>query len=302
MQVFIVILVVTFCIVSAGEAQTFYPHYTEHKSFATALAECAEYFEVSDCSLDRIVRTSFPNEPAVRKLVRCALLNLRSWNDATGVNEHIIHSFFNPSPKDCDFLSRTRECIKKSQQQLVGISDVDRQAYNAFICYYRQYGNLNDTKQFLPLVPRELDQLLLTSLYLAGVSNGALVQFSQGHILGNSEFPDVLLIIFIRGGFFRDRLLRENLYIQFGSPELLTPQTEQCVDATVYRLPCHANEREQLYGIFRNCLQGLTDTLSIVQRISRQLLGSNVSLSSGSSTKAPSEINCQAPYYNVGPR
>lgn len=302
MQALIASLVLTFYTVWAGDVPTFYPQFAVYKSFPSALAECAQFYEVSNCSLDRIVKDSFPNEREVKKLVRCVFVNLRCWNDAAGVQEHVIHSFFNPTPEDSNFLDRTRECIKKSQLQLESSSDVETQAYNAFICYYRQYGNMNNTNQFLPLLPQELDQLVLASLSLASVSNEALVEFSLGNMLDNSEFIDVLAIIFIRGGFSHHNSMLNHLYIQFANPEILSPKTEQCVEATFNTLPCYTSEKEQLYRVFRNCFQEITDILSLVHRLSNKLLGSDSTCSSGSSTKAPSKTYSQAPFYNVAPR
>ncbi|KXJ76636.1 hypothetical protein RP20_CCG009318 [Aedes albopictus] len=280
-------------------------HYTFYKSFPSALEECAEYYEVPTSSVDRIVQESYPSEPEVKQLIRCALINVRCWNDTTGVQEQVMNSFFNPTPQDSEYLVRTRECMQRSEEFSGGNSDLQTRAYDAFICYYRQYGTLNETNQYLPFTEEELYSLMLSVLSIAHVSQEALVQFSDGNVLNNEEFPAVLYIHYVRVGFYQDGLVPEHLYVQFGNPELLTPRTEQCVSAAVNSLPCEADDQKLLYNIFRKCLVDLTSTLELVQKASRQLLG--LGPSSGSSTNASCTSTCppptsQAPYYNAIPR
>lgn len=307
----VVVLLAMISIVSSEDAQPHLPHYTIYKSFPSALAECAQYYELSSCSLNRIVQESYPNEPNVRRLIRCALINVRSWNDTTGVQEQVMNSYFNPTPEDTCYLNRTRDCIERSRQLPGGDRDVQTRAYDAFICYYRQYGNLNETEQFLPFTDEESDQLMISVLSITEVSQEALVQFSEGNILDNKEFPAVLYTLYVRVGFYQDRIVPQHLYIQFGNPELLSPQTEQCIEAAVNSLPCEADDKDQVYRIFRNCLVGITRTLELTQSVSRQLLGLEPFCGngdSGSSTNAPCAITAspastsQAPYYNTVPR
>lgn len=83
-------------------------HFTTVKSFSGALHECAEYLEVSNCTLRRYVEDSYPECDIVKKLIHCTLLNLVAWTE-TGLKHQVMVSFFDPAPGDSCYENRTAD-------------------------------------------------------------------------------------------------------------------------------------------------------------------------------------------------
>lgn len=266
----IICIVFTLCAISPSNVLGL-DHYIGYKSFDTYFRECGEYFEVPNCTLDEYAVNAYPDEPEVRNLIHCTLVGSRSWHDGSGVIESVMANFFNPGPEDTCYADRTRECILSSQ---VPCDSNITLAYKAFQCYYRQYGNLNESSQYMPCTDRELQVLINTSIIMVNVPKDELVNYSNGVQLNQPHFAELLYVIFIRGGFYYtdDKTLAlNNLYTQFGNPELQTPETQQCVNSATAAWD-GKRQRDLVYAYFVNCLQKIVPWLQLIQQVATSLV------------------------------
>lgn len=270
MRTFATILTLTLCAISKSCVTGAVTQYAIFKSFDTAYRECAEYFEVPNCTVDEYVVNAYPDDPEDKKLIRCALINLAAWSDESGVVESVMGNFFNPAPEDTCYADRTRDCIAASQTPC---SDNQTLAYNAFQCYYRQYGNLNQSDQFVPYSPLEQQQLVLDSFAFVNVPQDELNNYSNGNVLDQPHAAELLYVLFVRGYFYipGQGLLLQVLYTQFGNPELLTPETQQCVDAAKDAWDGNS-QKDLVLAFFVNCLQNITPWLDLVQNVATAVL------------------------------
>ncbi|KAL9705653.1 hypothetical protein quinque_009171 [Culex quinquefasciatus] len=252
-------------------------HYTEYKSFPEALSECAEYFEVSNCTLNRIIDDHYPRNELVQRLVYCSLINLGAWDiEKHSERSHVLQGFFKPAAGDSCYQNRTQNCLKDIGHTC---KDHAERAYEAFQCYYRQYGNLVDDAQYVPLELNELYTLVSTGFAIQNHPRCVLVEYSKGNILDEPNFPRTLLTGSVRGGYYsRQRGINiENMYVQFGVPELVTAETRQCCDAALKEV-CDGSDAVKLHRIFKNCLKDIIPTLKLVEECAEYLEVSNCTL------------------------
>ncbi|XP_055589851.1 uncharacterized protein LOC129742031 [Uranotaenia lowii] len=294
MKTFAAFLVVA--LYSTAAVQCNLPHYTFVKSFLQGIQECAEYYEISSCDLNGFIQASYPNSAIVKKLIRCTLLNLQAYDDNSGIIESAFQNWFSPAPEDTCYLNRTRECIANSVSEG---QDNDSKAYAVFQCYYSQYGNLVDSEQFVINSPNEVKTLANAALVIANLPQCVLNEYSQGNIIDDSNFPAVLLTQYVRGGYYtiEGGLQLNVLYTQYGNPELLAPQTQQCVDAAVAAAPHGASNAEILASIFRNCLSHIVPTLQELQDAAAELLAA-VSFPAPTCGCDVCADDAPAPFYN----
>ncbi|XP_055542815.1 general odorant-binding protein 45-like [Wyeomyia smithii] len=245
------------------------PHYTTYKSFQTAFYECAEYYHVPNCTVRRYIEQSYPPEEEVKKLIRCTLINLGAWDDATGVRDYVISNYFVPSPDDICYERRTRECL----DNIFYDCDYSR-AYESFKCYYRYYGELVSDDKYVPNEQLELQQLALTSLLISDLPYDVLVQYCKGDIESEENFPELLFVILVRGGYYstQNGWNLQNLYTQLGDQGLLDPYTQECIDG-VAKEKCNADEVSRLFATWQQCLSQYSPLLQYIQVAAKTLVG-----------------------------
>ncbi|XP_001649880.2 uncharacterized protein LOC5565526 [Aedes aegypti] len=241
------------------------PHYIAENSFDISLRVCAEYFLVSNETIDGYYQQGFPEIEEVKQLLRCAMINLGAYDDTFGPLEYVLGNVFKPCPSDTEYAERTRSCVKKALDSICP-SDVFSRAYASFMCYYRGYGNLITDEFFIPNSLLELTQMMLFVQSSLNLPDEVLVQYSQGNILNEPNFPNVLYVWAVRGGYFSvdEGIQLENLYIQYGIPGLLSQETRQCA-ADVAQANCNLDLVTLLYNMYVTCLRPLLPFESFVQ-------------------------------------
>ncbi|XP_058449245.1 uncharacterized protein LOC131429211 [Malaya genurostris] len=246
------------------------PHYTVYKSFETALYECAEYFRIPNCTVQNYIRNSYPDNSEVQNLIRCTLINLGAWDDQTGGGrDYVLRNYFQPAPEDKCYERRTRECIYKFD-----FFCPYKRAYETFQCYYHYYGELITDDQFVRHEINELQQLTLTGLNILNLPQDVLIQYCRGNILQEPNFPELLYLLLIRGGFYSSQggFRLDNLYTQLGDPLLLEPQTQQCIN-DVWKQNCSADEVTKVYQAVVRCLGEINQIVQYVQDGAKELVG-----------------------------
>lgn len=257
-------LLISLCATSAVLSYEL-PHAVVEKSFDDALRECAEYFLVSDCEVDRYYKEGFPAKHKVKQLIRCTLFNLNAYDDATGVAENVLGNFFKPCSTDHDYVERTRVCVKKALDEICP-DDVYSRPYASFLCYYHDYGNIVSEAQFIPKTELETWQLEIFVESVLSLPYEVIVQYSEGRVLNEPHFPHAAYVFAVRGGYYTldGGIQLARLYTQFGNPELLSAETVQCA-AKVAQTYCNSDYVTKNYYTFLNCIHPYLPLENLVQ-------------------------------------
>ncbi|KXJ77442.1 hypothetical protein RP20_CCG007451 [Aedes albopictus] len=261
-------LALSLCFVSAVEPPEA-PRCTSNRSFYSALQECAEYYLIPESTLQQYINSSYPNDPSVHRLVRCSLVLLGSWDDATGILPHVMQSFFEADPNDHENIIRTRECIRHNNTDDV----------------------LNMIKRFVPFGSYELKQLIENAMVVAKVPWFVPAQYANNDILYEPHFPSVLFFVFVRAGFYNPGIAfdLQKLYTQFGTEELLKSDVEQCLESVMHTKKDH--EAVVIKG-YRECLTNIIPLLELVQEVAKSWKFESVKACSGLNQST------QPPFYN----
>ncbi|XP_055542741.1 uncharacterized protein LOC129728329 [Wyeomyia smithii] len=240
------------------------------KSLADAQQQCASYLRLSNETVERYVKNGYPDEPSVRKLVHCLLINLNVWDNNNGIKEYVIRNYLQPSPSDCCYVNRTQACIQKELCQVPQTDNVAR-AYWSFVCYYQHFGNLINEKQFVPYTELERQQHVIEAFSIENIPRQVLENFSRGSIICASQLPELLYTLFVRVGFYDPEMgfNLDRLYTQFGNSDLLSNNTRAC-EANVRQRYCY--EPNRLSETFQQCLMNSISTLQLIQDVAKQAL------------------------------
>ncbi|XP_058827369.1 general odorant-binding protein 45-like [Topomyia yanbarensis] len=203
------------------------------KTFRESLDECAEYLEVSKDVVNRLVAHNYVTpEKELKCLIRCAGVNSGWWNDTIGIQGPVIESYFQPAADDTCYVRRTKECINS---KLAVCQDDCSKAYEAFLCYYHQWGNLKCSEQYIPLTNLEQIQSAVDCINILRTPANLLEQFIQGVV---PDVPETRCL-------YRCQYMAEGIYDQatgfnlprlyareskVPSPEILADSTKTCIE------------------------------------------------------------------------
>ncbi|XP_053692069.1 uncharacterized protein LOC128740546 [Sabethes cyaneus] len=240
------------------------------KSLADAQQQCASYLRLTNETVARFVKNGYPDEPSVRKLVNCILINLNAWDNDSGIKEYVIRNYLHPYSTDCCYANRTQTCLQKALCQIPRTDNIAR-AYSSFLCYYQHYGNLVDEKQFVPYREQTIYQHFIEAFLIENISRQTLENFSKGNILCATELPDLLYTLFVRVGLYdlESGFNLDRLYTQFGNEDLICNNTRLCqvnVRQKYYEEPTRLSET------FKQCLMNSIPTLQYMQQYAKQIL------------------------------
>ncbi|XP_052870986.1 general odorant-binding protein 45-like [Anopheles cruzii] len=160
-------------------------HLYLEKSFPQALHDCMQYLQVPPSRYEEYQALNFPNDPQTRCLVRCVGLNLRWWNDTTGVHTSVIANFFRPDPTDVHYERATKECVEhrlKPTPANPTLQDCCLRAYNTFECYLQNYGNLVYSPQYYPEDRSRQVQVSYDCINILQVSKPLLQLFTEDSV------------------------------------------------------------------------------------------------------------------------
>ncbi|XP_055624905.1 uncharacterized protein LOC129767751 [Toxorhynchites rutilus septentrionalis] len=247
------------------------------KSFRQSLDECAEYLEIPPEVVDRLLAFNFlTHDRDLKCLIRCAGINSGWWNELTGVQSPVIESYFQPACGDVSYRRRTQECI---DSKLVACQDDCSRAYESFLCYFHQYGNLKCSEEYIPLSQLEAVQAAVDCIKILQIPRELLEQYSSGII------PDVPATHCM----YRCQYLAEGLYdSQYGlnltrfyirhhdlpSLDYLTENAKACTEIAL-RESC--DECARVFGAMK-CLPSCHEpsyTANVFRQAAGILLGCN---------------------------
>lgn len=248
----------------------------ELKSFSSAQQECAVYLLLSNQTVQRYVKNGYPDEFSCRKLINCIFVQIHAFDEITGIKDHVITNFFEPPVTDSDSVSRTQECLRTTVPKHCEGQPFER-AYRSFQCYYRNYGNLlKDTVRFIPYEQVDRVQHLKESFSIANTSCAALKDFSEGHGFNVAELAEALYVLGVRTGFYDPQhgSYIDRLYTQFGSPNLLSEATRQCVNRVSKQ---YSMEPVLITQLFLQCVEDDISTEALFTETAKEILASTQS-------------------------
>ncbi|KFB46499.1 AGAP010650-PA-like protein [Anopheles sinensis] len=188
------------CAVVKSEAQDGTHLYLE-KSLSQAMHECMEYLQIPANRYDDYASHRFPCDAETKCLVRCVGLNLRWWNDTTGVQTALMANFFQPDPTDTDYARRTAKCLELRLAQS-DPSECCSLAYESFMCYLQHYGNLVPCPQYLPEDHSRYVRMAYDCINMLQVPEVLLHSYSNGLIRDAPETRCLLRCFYLRSGVF----------------------------------------------------------------------------------------------------
>lgn len=205
------------------------------KSFREALDECAEYLQVSPKSVDNLVAYNYvTDDVSLKCLVRCAGVNAGWWDvggNYSGLHAPVLESYFQPACDDTCYARRTKECLEAKS---VKCHDDCSQAYESFMCYYHQYGNLKSSEEYVPLPQLDAVQAAVDCMLLLRTPKDLLEQYSHGVFPAVPETQCLYRCQYLAEGLYDGVTFNlTRFYVRhykLPSPQFLLPSTQDCVD------------------------------------------------------------------------
>lgn len=278
-------------------AFTFANHWQEPftKSFNEAQKQCVSYLRLTDETLERYIKSGYPDEHSTRKLVHCILTNLHAWDEADGIKDYVFSQFFVPSPADTCYKNRTEDCLCETVSRVPQHEQLKR-AHRSFLCYYRNYGNIDDGKHFVPYSNATQKQHFKESFDVQDVPRSVLQQWADGYIVDTPEFAEAYYTFVLHSGFYSpdDGFDLDRVYVQVGNPAVNSEETRDC-EASVRKQFCE--EPKRLVQSFKQCLKDNVPTLGLIQDAAKELLSvvPVFSCDVGSAAPLPPCYSCGAP-------
>ncbi|XP_065086336.1 general odorant-binding protein 45-like [Ochlerotatus camptorhynchus] len=227
-------------------------HYAyQLKSFRQELDECAEYLQISSQSVDNLVASNYVTDDSNLKcLIRCAGINAGWWGvggNYSGLHAPVIESYFQPACDDTCYAKRTKECL---DSKVIKCQDDCSQAYESFLCYYHQYGNLKSSEEYIPLPQLDAIQAAIDCILILRTPSELLEQYSQGVFPAAPETQCLYRCQYIAEGLYDGvtinltRIYIRNWYAENPTP-IKSPETQACIDSALNNNAC--NECARVY-------------------------------------------------------
>ncbi|XP_055589206.1 uncharacterized protein LOC129741490 [Uranotaenia lowii] len=242
-----------------------------YRSFEESLSECADYFNLSSLTVDRYMRDGFPNEPSVKKVIHCTLIDLQAWDSQLGViGRQLIGSLsggqFNEQNEE-----RIQCCLRNSQVDDLKNHVLER-AYHSFLCYFNVYEfSGSSSQQYLRYTDDIQKRFMREAILIQNVQVPSLLEYCKENPVSPPEWSNVAFTFFIRTGFYSQEkgFNFEHLYAQFGALELLGEEIKTCQHRAVSQF---CVEPQRAFQIFEQCLIPYVTTYEILHAAANELV------------------------------
>uniref|UniRef100_A0A182WEA3 Odorant-binding protein n=1 Tax=Anopheles minimus TaxID=112268 RepID=A0A182WEA3_9DIPT len=178
------------------------PHLTLTKSFTRALQDCMEYLQVPGYRYVEYASNNYPDDPETKCLIRCVGLNLRWWNDTTGMQPAVMERFFHPDETDAEYENRTAQCLEQHLTNGTELSDCCCVAYESFRCYLQHYGNLIPCALYYPEDESRYVSAAQDCIEYLQIPEQLLKSYAAGSFPDAPETRCLLRCFFLRTGVF----------------------------------------------------------------------------------------------------
>ncbi|XP_055613631.1 uncharacterized protein LOC129760082, partial [Uranotaenia lowii] len=268
MQLWIVLLGVLHTV--AGDQFWRSPFY---RSFDESLFECANYFDISNSTVESFIQDGFPNEPdeLVSQLIYCVLIDLQAWDTKEGVIGRLLIAALSGFQFDEETESQIQNCLEDSRVDELEDQALER-AYRSFICYQNVYGNRGSSnQQFLRNTADIRNKFMREALLIQNVPLRTLLEFCKDNVVTQPGWESVILTYVLRIGFYslEQGYDLDHLYAQFGRPELLGNEVKMCQDRVRAQF---TEEPQRLTQTFSQCVRPYVSTLKVVSNAATELV------------------------------
>lgn len=238
--------------------------------------ECAKILRFPETAVDQTIKNHFRCDEQTKQLVHCAMIQLHTWEDGTGLLRSAITQFFQPTSYEGLFEIRTDICLVRDLA-FVHKCDVITEAYVTFSCFYREYGFLASNVNFVTFKQPQLISVMSTSLAIANVPKSALRRLTVENVFSVPEAHCLLYIFSLRAGFYNDigGVLLYSLYSQFGNETLVQFGKITCVEKLLQT--ARFSDRCGLVNtVFDVCLMDTIPINELIKTTAKHLLIDNV--------------------------
>ncbi|XP_058127135.1 general odorant-binding protein 45-like [Anopheles ziemanni] len=194
----ILLLLLQFASWSLGDPRT--GHGYDTKSFTQAYLECLQYLNIwSQPMLE--CDTNVLSNGSGNCLLRCIGLNLRWWDDQTGLLERPLLPFFRQQP-NTEMLTQARACVAKLDNTT---AEPCAGAYNSFRCYSDVLGEVVAYPEYVVPSREEAVQIVRHCVLVLQVPPEQIANYmAAGSFLLDDKGTSVLRCIVTRLGLYSD--------------------------------------------------------------------------------------------------
>uniref|UniRef100_A0A903Z060 Uncharacterized protein n=1 Tax=Anopheles minimus TaxID=112268 RepID=A0A903Z060_9DIPT len=231
---------------------------TIEKSFLQSVHDCAEYLQVAKERLVQYLAYEFPPDEETKCLIYCVGTDLRWWNNTCGLQVPAIVNYFQPVLGDRQYEKRTQECLERNVHGRNSANNCCK-AYEAFQCYFREFGNLVTYPQYLPATKLQATQAALDCLNILRVPVDLLQCYSKGNLPDVPETRCLYHCIDHRTGLYTSEsgMHLSRFYVrdhQACDLRYLSKETKACRDR-IRQSGCDVCS--EVYNTHRDCLTGI---------------------------------------------
>uniref|UniRef100_A0A182M709 Uncharacterized protein n=1 Tax=Anopheles culicifacies TaxID=139723 RepID=A0A182M709_9DIPT len=231
---------------------------TIEKSFLQSVHDCAEYLQVTKERLVQYLAYEFPSDDETKCLIYCVGTDLRWWNNTCGLQVPAIVNYFQPVLGDRQYEKRTQECLERNVHASSSPDNCCK-AYEAFQCYFREFGNLVTYPQYLPATKLQATQAALDCLNVLRVPVDLLQCYSKGNLPDVSETRCLYHCVDHRTGLYTSEsgIHLSRFYVrdhQANDLRYLSKETKACRDR-IRQSGCDVCS--EVYNTHRDCLSGI---------------------------------------------
>ncbi|XP_058457596.1 general odorant-binding protein 45-like [Malaya genurostris] len=188
--------------------------------FFRALDNCTRDLTIPAKRLEQYQLLVFPNDPETHCLIRCILVDLRAWQDHTGVTHSVLQQYFNPQDTPSNAYRRVQNCLAQVSVNCPA-GDACARAYWSFNCYKKHFGSYFFSRE--QIVPSTAGQRRKNTLQCAdklAIPRQQIVEFVHRNRI-DPRFGCFIRCTGLASGLYDDLtgLLLDRLYVTLGGQE-----------------------------------------------------------------------------------
>uniref|UniRef100_A0A182IKW4 Uncharacterized protein n=1 Tax=Anopheles atroparvus TaxID=41427 RepID=A0A182IKW4_ANOAO len=196
-------------------------HCLLQRSFDELVLECAELLSIPPSKLCALREGLLRNDTETKCLLRCVGLSGRFWSDYTGLRMDLLGRYFTPSIGDTEYVNRTLACLDGVSSR-VGrpcVKESSELAFESFVCFYHNYGNLHRHQVFVPLDNLQLLHVTARCMEVQGITVEDLLCLGEDELDENENVHCLVRCIGIQTGIYSDRhgVNMDLIYLQYGA-------------------------------------------------------------------------------------
>uniref|UniRef100_A0A182K862 Uncharacterized protein n=1 Tax=Anopheles christyi TaxID=43041 RepID=A0A182K862_9DIPT len=235
------------------------------RSFDEMVLECAELMSITPCKLAMIRSGVMVPDGETKCLIRCVGVSGRFWSDHAGLRRSLLAQYFVTDPANTGHANRTDACLKELPALAPNAQACCDMAYESFLCFYYNYGNLRQDCLFVPLDHLQLQHVTARCMDVHQITTQQLMSLGEDAMDANDNVHCLVRCIGIQTGVYTDRegVNMERLYAQYGEgycEEEFKRQGAECIcrqRELAYGSPC-----KRAYHLLYKCFENVRNVIS----------------------------------------